>query len=101
MGRPVSVPRIGADGSLQIQIYHPMVQTVDHIEYEPTPLTQGEATKSVFDQFQVPIEHEIIHYAPIKEAKRVILPKKKEEIKMKIAIARKQGKKRKFEASVS
>merc|ERR1712003_208720 len=97
--KAVSIPRIGKDGLLQMQIFHPMVQTMDHVEYEPTPLTQSEASKSVFDQFHVPIEYEIIHNSPIMEKKRIILPKKKTQSTNKYAPP--QSKKRKFEKSVS
>lgn len=60
---PVAVPKISRDGALQIAVYHPMVETTDHVEYEPTRLVGSGQTDTVFDEFQIPMEPTIALYS--------------------------------------
>jgi len=57
---PVAVPAISRDGALSISVYHPLVETTDEVEYAPTVGTHSAATDTVFDEFQIPMEPQLV-----------------------------------------
>ena len=61
---PVAIPTIGSGGNVELEIYHPFTQTMDHIEYEPTEWKNNPPTDTLFDDFQMPIEPLITPYSP-------------------------------------